>query len=122
MASGAAITGTWARCKNHFGRLLEPDEEMCFECRIIQRNLSLVPPFAVLCIEDGYNIVKKGKTYEVAWIVLDGRESHNLSIKGYVFKMSDGSMAGEVIDASKFIPIKYLTLGGKDSWLEPEGG
>lgn len=120
MASGAIITGTWARCKNHFGKLLEPDEDMCWECRIIQRNLSLVPPFAVFCIDDAYNIVKKGKTYEVAWVVLDGREAHNLSIKGYVFKMTDGSMTNEVIDAAKFIPVQYLTKKGKDAWLEPD--
>lgn len=120
LASGATFTSTWARCKDHIGRVLDPDEEMCFECKIIQRNLAMVPPFLVKCIENGYNIVEAGKTYEVHWIVLEGREPHNLKIKGYAFKKENGDIAPEVIAAEKFIPVKYLTLGGKDSWLESD--
>ena len=117
MASGATFTSTWARCKEH-GTLLEPNETMCQKCKIIQRNMALTPPFDVYCIEDGYNLVEKGNTYTVYWVVYDGREARDIQISGYALKNEDGSVADEVLAADKFIPCQYLTKDNKDSWLE----
>jgi hypothetical protein len=120
MANKVTFTSVWARCREH-GKLLEPDEEECFDCRIIQRNLAMTPPFDVLCVDSTYGIVDKGKVYEVVWVIRDGREKRDNEIKGYVFAVAKGSgLIPEVFPAEKFIPLKYLAKDGKsDSWSEP---
>jgi hypothetical protein len=120
MPSKTTFTSVWVRCHEH-ARLLDTDETECFECKIIQRNLAMTPPFDVLCIDNTYGIVDKGKIYEVVWVIRDGREKRDNELKGYVFAVAKGmGLISEVFPAEKFIPLKYLAKDGKsDSWLEP---
>lgn len=113
MAKGATFTSVWARCPNHQTRVLEPDEEKCFDCQLTERNLSLPVPFDVYCTEDTFECTKE-MVYTVQWVVTEGREEH-WKLKGYGFEAEDGSMLPHIFDPLKFIPVKYLTDDHKDS-------
>lgn len=116
MARGATFTGVWARCPQHSLRLLEPNEEMCFECRLVERNLALTPPFDVYCTETTYE-AEKDMVYTVIWVITSGRDEY-WAIKGYCFEAEDGSVIPHVYDSLKFIPVQYMTDDHKDSWVK----
>lgn len=116
MAKGATFTSVWARCPNHQLRVLDKDDEKCFECVLIERNLSLSPPFDVYCIDNTYE-AKKGDILTVVWVIIEGRDEH-WPIKGYCFEAEDGSILSHVYDPMKFIPMKFITKDNKDSWVK----
>ena len=119
MPSGPIFEATWARCLEH-KTLLEPGEAECIKCKILKRNLSLVPKFKVYCIKDEWGEVKAGTDYEVIWVIKEGRREYG-DIKGYVFEGADtNSMNDHVFDAENFIPHEFLTEDLKDSWLPEE--
>src|ERR1700682_3609925 len=112
MPSGPVFEASWARCLEH-KTLLEPGEEKCIKCKILERNLSLTPKFKVYCIHDEWGEVKAGTDYEVVWIIKDGRRQHG-DLMGYVFEFDDNSMNDHVFDALNFIPHEFLTDDLKD--------
>lgn len=118
MPSGQPIfEAAWARCLHH-KTLLEVGEDECIKCKILKRNLSLVPKFKVYCIHDEWGEVKAGHDYEVVWVIKEGRREYG-DLKGYVFELSSDSMNDHVFDAENFIPHEFLTEDLKDSWLPP---
>jgi hypothetical protein len=119
MPSGPIFEATWARCLQH-KTLLEPGEERCFKCQLLERNLSLVPPFKVYCTHDEWEEVKTGDVYEVVWVIKSGRRNYGDDLAGYVFKFDDESMNDHVFDAENFIPVEFLTENNKDSWVKEE--
>lgn len=119
MPSGQVFfEATWARCLEH-KTLLEPGEIECIRCKILKRNLSLVPKFKVYCINDEWGEVKAGTDYEVIWVIKEGTRQHG-NIKGYVFEVDDNSLNDYVFNAENFIPHEFLTDDLKDSWLPEE--
>ena len=115
MANGPLFSGAWARCKKH-KTLLEANETECLKCRILARNLSLVPPFRVYCINGEWGEVHAGKDYEVIWVITDGRRDHG-DLQGYVFRHDDDSLNDHVFDPSNFIPFEFFDKENKsDKW------
>ena len=109
------FTGARARCRKHSNVVLGIDEEMCLDCRIIERNLSMRPPFDVLCTNTwwGFN---KDEDYTVFWVIRDGKKEYDNKLCGYVFKDKWGHLAEHVYDVKDFIPHLYLTDDKKDEW------
>ncbi len=119
MARGALFTGIWSRCPEH-NNLLEPGEIICSKCKLVQRNLSLTPPFPVYAKTDYWNKFKEGNVYEVYWIIKDALNQYGIKVSGYVFQNEDKSLWEHVADPLIFIPIQYLTEDNKDKWLSEE--
>jgi hypothetical protein len=118
MPSGPVFDAVWARCLNH-KTLLEPGERECFQCRILERNLSLKPPFRVLCICPEWGEAKPGEYYDVFWVIKTGMREYG-ELMGYAFSADKESVNDHVFDAENFIPVEFLTQDNKDSWVEEE--
>lgn len=99
--------GARATCWRHPNVNLMPDEAECDICKIIRRNLSLTPPFQVLCTRTHFS-VKEGKEYQVVWVIRDGAKQHNDATMGYVFRDTEGHLVDQVYDPLAFIPVKFL--------------
>jgi hypothetical protein len=119
LANGAVFEAAWARCLKH-RTLLEPGETECFKCRILERNLSLKPPFKVYCIHTEWGEAKEGQTYDVFWVIKSGRREYGDGLMGYCFMIDKESVNDHVFDPENFIPLDYLTDDKKDSWVTEE--
>src|SRR5260370_3106618 len=91
MARNALFTSTWARCPEH-GTLLEPNESQCMNCKIIERNLSLIPPFPVYSKMSYWGKFETGHVYTVFWVVRDATNQFGNKLSGYVFENEDKSV------------------------------
>ncbi|SRR6266702_381929 len=117
MSRGALFTAVWSRCPEH-NTLLEPNETKCDKCKLIERNLSLTPPFDVYCTGPKWGRFETGHTYEVVWIIKDAINKYGTKVSGYCFENEDDSIYEHILDTLDFIPLRYLTADFKDSWLE----
>lgn len=118
MANGPVFDSAWVRCFKH-KTLLEEGEEKCLRCKIIERNLSLKPPFDVYCIHHEWGEVKPGTTYKVVWVIKSGQRDFG-DLVGYGFAWDKDSINDHIFDAENFIPVEFLTEDKKDSWLGDE--
>lgn len=100
--------GARARCARHNDKLLAPKEKECSTCKLLNRNLSLKPPFAVRCNRTYYE-VKNNMVYTVLWIIKDGVRDFDEHMIGYVFKTTDDRPGSRVYDATDFTPVEFLS-------------
>jgi hypothetical protein len=110
------IIGARARCREHSGTVLSIDEDKCIECRIIERNLNMKPPFKALCIDAGFGF-QKGEVYDVFWVLRDVINEYGTRKSGYVFKSPATRFINEhIMDADDFVPVLYLNDDDEDEW------
>jgi hypothetical protein len=110
------IIGARARCREHSGTVLSINEDKCIECRIIERNLNMKPPFKAKCVDGGWGF-QKGETYDVFWVLRDVINDFGTRKSGYVFKSGGSHFINEhIMDADDFCPVLYLNDEGEDEW------
>jgi hypothetical protein len=99
--------GARGSCVAHPDVRLAPDQVECDDCKIIRRNLSLKPPFIVVCHDTHWG-VKKDSQYKVLWVLRDASKEHQDRMIGYVFEDDKGNLDKHVYDPLKFTPLDFL--------------
>lgn len=105
----AIFEGARARCRRHGHVVLAPGEKECEECKVIRRNLSLVPPFGVLCNRTHFG-VEEGLIYTVLWVIRNGSKEFTEDLFGYVFRDKNGGIHDKIYSPLEFTPIVFLSL------------
>lgn len=104
----AIFEGARARCRRHSHILLSPTEQECEECILIRRNMSLKPPFSVVCKRTHFG-VEKDKVYKVIWLIRDGAKEFSENMYGYVFSRTGGGLDDTIYAPTEFVPIDFLS-------------